>query len=116
MQTSTLVDILTKYLPHIGWGSIITSCATVVWLLIRLAFKANGFLGKVTNEWSEAKRDIAKSKEILETATSNHLSHIEASTERTAQAVEKLADATSDNTLALTKVVTLLETQTYGKK
>ena len=86
-------DLLKTWLPHIGWGTFITTCLTLCGVLLKLGWKANGVVERQK-----------KQAEQIELAMTNHLPHIQAASERTAAAVEKIADATIQTKVALAEM------------
>jgi hypothetical protein len=106
-----LNEILTVWLPHLGWSVIITSCLSTAWYLLQIGFKANQIIYKVENEWADSVERQKDQGDQLHLAMTNHLPHIEAATERTAQSVEKMAQAIAEQSVVLGKIQTLLEMQ-----
>jgi FixJ family two-component response regulator len=103
-------------LESVGWGSVITFFGSLAWFLLKTKAKASDFISKVSSEWSEAREDIKEAKAKLETATTNHLTHIEAATSTTAALMERqngilerIVDANTQNSVALAKTLTLLQ-------
>jgi hypothetical protein len=103
-------------LASIGWGSVIAFFGSLAWFLIKTKTKASDFLARVNNEWAEARNDLKEAKAKLDTATSNHLTHIEIATTTTAglmerqnSLLERIVDANTQNSVSLAKTLTLLE-------
>jgi hypothetical protein len=102
-----------------GWGSVIAFFGSLAWFLIKTKSKATEFIFKVSNEWSEARQDIKDAKAKLDTATTNHLTHIEIATATTAALMERqngllerMIDSNTENSVALAKTLTLLQVYT----
>jgi FixJ family two-component response regulator len=111
----TVQQVADHLLAPLGWGSVIAFFGSSAWFLIKTKAKASDFISKVSNEWSEAREDIKEAKAKLETATSNHLTHIEAATATTAALMERqndmlsrLVESTNQNAVALGKIEALL--------
>lgn len=77
----TLQYFFSVWLPGLGWGSLITLCAFVG----RTLFRSGGIFSR-----AKALIDTVESThELVQTATTNHLSHIESGVTQLAVTMEK---------------------------
>lgn len=105
------LQLIANWLPTIGWSSIIG----FVLFLMKLGWKANGFLSMVEKEWLTLRSDLSEVKVAAVTATMNHLEHIQQATESTNKLVERQTEAISDLRLVLVDLNGFLRGQAAAK-
>lgn len=115
MSFPSVQSVADHLLATLGWGSVIAFFGSLAVFLIKTKSKASGFLSRVSSEWKEAREDIKEAKAKLDTATSNHLTHIEAATSATVTLMERqndllirVVDSNVQNAVTLAKIETLL--------
>jgi hypothetical protein len=93
-------ELINTWLPPLGWSTIITGIVSATWYCFTAKAQWNGLVAEQREQGEQ-----------LKLAMTNHLPHIEAATERTAAAVEHIAEAIQQQAVSLARIQTILETQ-----
>jgi hypothetical protein len=120
----TPLQAFQHYASSIGWTAVVGFLCTATWGVFKVGVAVAGFLSDVKTEWESTRATITASKQLLDTVTTNHLAHIQDSSERTARILEnqedallKMADAVNKNTVAVVELKAFLEAAAlYGPR
>lgn len=120
MQTP--LQLVEHYASSVGWLTVIGFLGTATWGVFKFGVAVKGFVSAIKDEWDTTRATILSSKRLLDTVTTNHLAHIQDSSERTARALErqsqtfaKMAEASNKLTTEVASLKAFFEGQALGQ-
>jgi hypothetical protein len=115
---STPLQLLEHYASSLGWMTVVGFLSTATWGVFKVGARCAGFINEIKAEWKTTRATILASKQLLDTVTTNHLAHIQDSSERTAQLLElqgqafvKMVESINKLTTEVASLKSFLEAQ-----